>query len=316
MRTSLAILVANFGLLLPCCHSWGDEPESLADTLPPRSRLDLSRTGDDSVRRVQASATPSPGAGQPGTATPRPAPSPAQAAPSSTTPTPPRPNPSPEAVPAAPTTTPALPSTADTTLSQPGFAAATAAAAAAAGMETAGGFGELSSFGQGGTFQMIGDQAPLTLRQAASPAPGLPTPFPPGTPPPPPSPRQASAIVPSVRGFKIAENQSPQPQDRVFFTFDYFSDLNGALNRRFEAPFDEPDSLIATSWVLRRRSTSGGGSFGHRLPLDQLTATSTISGNFAKPGGTSTSLNDLSLFTKYVLKADPATGSLLSVGSK
>ena len=43
-------------------------------------------------------------------------------------------------------------------------------------------------------------------------------------------------------------------------------------------------------------------------------ANSTISGNFAKPGGTSTSLNDLSLFTKYVLKADPATGSLLSVG--
>ena len=236
MRTSLAILVANLGLLLPCCHSWGDEPESLADTQPPRSRLELSRTGDDSVRRVQASATPSPGAGQPGTATPRPAPSPAQAAPSGSTPAPPRPSPSPEAVPAAPTTTPALPSTADTTLSQPGLAAATAAAAA--GMEQVGGFGELSSFGRGGTFQMIGDQAPLTLRQAASPAPGLPPPFPPGTPPPPPSARLASAIVPSVRGFKIAENQSPQPQDRVFFTFDYFSDLNGALNRRFESPVD------------------------------------------------------------------------------
>ena len=118
----------------------------------------------------------------------------------------------------------------------------------AAGMETAGGFGELSSFGQGGTFQMIGDQAPLTLRQAASPAPGLPPPFPPGTPPPPPSPRQASAIVPSVRGFKIAENQSPQPQDRVFFTFDYFSDLNGALNRRFESPVD---NLTGISLHLR-----------------------------------------------------------------
>ena len=65
---------------------------------------------------------------------------------------------------------------------------------------------------------------------------------------------------------------------------------------------------------MRRRSTSGKGSFGVRLPLDQLTANSTISGNFAKPGGTSTALNDLSLFTKYVLKADPETGSLLSVG--
>ena len=158
MRTSLFILVANLGLLLPCCHSWGDEPESLADTHPPRSRLELSRTGDDSVRRVQASATPSPGAGQPGTATPRPAPSPAQAPPSGTTPTPPRPSPSPEAVPLAPTTTPALPSTADTTLSQPGLAAATLLLPPPA-WRTAGGFGELSSFGRGGTFQMIGDQA-------------------------------------------------------------------------------------------------------------------------------------------------------------
>ncbi len=224
---------------------------------------ELSRKGDESVRRVQASATPSPGAGQPGTA-----------------------------------------------LSQPGFAAATAAAA---GMEQAGGFGELGSFGRGSTFQMIGDQAPLTLRQFASPAPGLPPPFPPGTPPPTPSPRQASAVVPSVRGFKIAENQSPQPQDRVFFTFDYFTDLNGALNRRFEAPVG---NLLAYRYIFGFEKTfdGGRGSFGARLPLDQLTATSTISGNFVKPGGTSTALNDLSLFTKYVLKADPETGSLLSVG--
>ena len=180
-------------------------------------------------------------------------------------------------------------------------------------MEQAGGFGELGSFGRGSTFQMIGDQAPLTLRQFASPAPGLPPPFPPGTPPPPPSPRQASAVVPSVRGFKIAENQSPQPQDRVFFTFDYFTDLNGALNRRFEAPVG---NLLAYRYIFGFEKTfdGGRGSFGARLPLDQLTANSTISGNFVKPGGTSTALNDLSLFTKYVLKADPETGSLLSVG--
>jgi hypothetical protein len=165
----------------------------------------------------------------------------------------------------------------------------------------------------GPDYQMIGDQAPTTLRQALPPAPGLPPPFPPGTPPSPPSPRLASAIVPSVRGFKIAENQSPQPQDRVFFTFDYFSDLNGALNRRFESPVN---NLTAFRYIFGFEKTfdEGFGSFGFRLPLDQLSANSAISGNFAKPGGTSTSLNDLSLFTKYVLKADPATGSLLSVG--
>ena len=161
--------------------------------------------------------------------------------------------------------------------------------------------------------QMIGDQAPLTLRRAASTAPGLPPPFPPGTPPPPPGARLASAVVPSVRGFKIAENQSPQPQDRVFFTFDYFSDLNGALNRRFESPVN---NLTAYRYIFGFEKTfdEGFGSFGFRLPLDSLSANSATSGNFVKPGGTSTSLNDLSLFTKYVLKVDPATGSLLSVG--
>ncbi len=149
----------------------------------------------------------------------------------------------------------------------------------------------------GPDYQMIGDQAPLTVRQALSSAPGLPPPFPPGTPPTPPGARLASAVVPSVRGFKIAENQSPQPQDRVFFTFDYFSDLNGALNRRFESPVND---LTAYRYIFGFEKTfdEGFGSVGFRLPLDQLSANSAISGNFTKPGGTSTSLNNLSLFTK------------------
>ncbi len=200
---------------------------------------------------------------------------------------------------------------------------ATSPAVSAAGSTYAGMFGEgppasgglLSSrrLPSNSELQMIGDQAPLTIKQAASSAPGLPQPFPPGTPPRPPGARLASAVVPSVRGFKIAENQSPQPQDRVFFTFDYFSNLNGALNRRFDSPVD---NLTAYRYVFGFEKTFDGGygSFGARLPLDSLSADSTISGNFAKPGGTSTALNDLSLFTKYVLKVDPATGSLLSVG--
>lgn len=160
---------------------------------------------------------------------------------------------------------------------------------------------------------MIGDQAPLAIRQVYPRAPGLPPPFPPGQPPPTPSPRLASALVPSVRGFKIAENQSPQPQDRVYFTFNYFSDLNQALNTRFNSPVND---MIAYRYIfgLEKTFDNGFGSIGARLPLDQLTANSTISGNFAKPGGTSTSLNDLSIFTKYVLKFNPETGSLFSVG--
>jgi hypothetical protein len=165
----------------------------------------------------------------------------------------------------------------------------------------------------GSDFQMIGDQAPSTIHQVSPSAPGLPPPFPPGQPPTTPSPRLASAVVPSVRGFKIAENQSPQPQDRVFFTMDYFNNLNGALNTRFESPVKD---MTAFRYIfgLEKTFDGGFGSVGVRLPLDQLSANSAISGNFAKPGGTSTALNDLSIFTKYILKVDPATGSLLSAG--
>ena len=74
---------------------------------------------------------------------------------------------------------------------------------------------------------MIGDLGPGL---------SIPKPFPPTPPPPPPSPRRASALVPSVRGLKVSENQSPRPQDRVFFTFDYFSNVNGALNLKLGRP--------------------------------------------------------------------------------
>lgn len=162
---------------------------------------------------------------------------------------------------------------------------------------------------------MIGDQAPLTIQQVLPPTqvPGLPPPTPPGTPPPPPDPRLASAFVPSVRGFKIAENQSPQPQDRVFFTFNYFTDLNGALNRRFESPVA---NFRAYRYIfgLEKTFDDARGSFGLRLPLNTLTADPAISGRFARLGGTNTSLGDLAVFAKYILKEDPETGSLISAG--
>src|SRR5438874_667672 len=39
-----------------------------------------------------------------------------------------------------------------------------------------------------------------------------------------------------IRGFKIADNQSPIPQDRVFFNFNYYNNVNYAIDRKFGAP--------------------------------------------------------------------------------
>ena len=171
-------------------------------------------------------------------------------------------------------------------------------------METAGGFGELSSFGQGGTFQMIGDQSPIQSIHALA--------LPP-TPPPLPSPGKASSFVAAVRGLKISENQSPAPQDRVFYSFNFFAEVNQHLNQKFEASVD---GLRVYREVLGFEKTfhDGDGSFGMRLPINTVSANSTITGHFAKLAGTSTSTGDLSFFGKYVFLRDPASGSLVSGG--
>jgi len=154
---------------------------------------------------------------------------------------------------------------------------------------------------------MIGDQAPILglhpVRQLTS----LPTP------PPLPSPRQASSFSASVRGLKISENQSPAPQDRVFYSFNFFAEVNQTLNQKFQASVD---GLRVYREILGFEKTfnNGDGSFGMQLPINTVSANSTIQGNFAKLAGTSTSTCDLSFFGKYIFARDPASGSLVSGG--
>jgi hypothetical protein len=162
---------------------------------------------------------------------------------------------------------------------------------------------------------LLGDMSPLTVleRARATTQQTLPSPFPPHHLPKPPSPRVASSLAPSARSFKIADNQSPMPQDRVYFTFNDFNNLNAALNKKFESPVDE---LRAYRYIFGVEKTfdEGRGSIGIQLPLDNLTGESTVTGHFVKPGGSSTALDDLTVFAKYILKINPATGSLISAG--
>src|SRR5271157_582969 len=163
---------------------------------------------------------------------------------------------------------------------------------------------ELSGFARGGIPQMIGDLGPGL---------SIPQPYPPTPPPPPPSPRRASALVPSVRGLKIAENQSPRPQDRLFFSFNYFANVNAALNRRFEAPVNDIQ-VYRYIFGLEKTFDDGNGSIGVRLPLDTLSSKPSVPARFKQFGGTSTAPGNMNIFAKYILKQDPATGSLISAG--
>jgi hypothetical protein len=163
---------------------------------------------------------------------------------------------------------------------------------------------------------MIGDLGPISVRQqfpSFPSVPGVPPPSPPHVPPTTPSPAKASSLIPSVRGLKISENQSPLPQDRVYFTFDYFDNLNKKLNRDFESPLG---NLQAYRYIFGFEKTfdGGWGSIGLRFPIDTISAKSVIPVKFNTLAGTFTSVNDLSIIGKYVIRSNVDTGSIISTG--
>jgi hypothetical protein len=203
-----------------------------------------------------------------------------------------------------------------------GMAAESTAAAAAAEAAEAGildstaagagfaGLGGLASTGAAqSTFtpNMIGDLSPVSLRplQTVGP-PGVPTVGPPNLP----GVRSSSLFYPSVRTLKISENMSPRPQDRIFYDFNYYNNVNAASNAYNRAPIKNME-IFRHLVGFEKTFDEGRGSFGIRLPVDTLTADGTATG-VQTP--TSTATGNLSLFAKYILKENRETGSLLSVG--
>src|SRR5262245_48418169 len=99
--------------------------------------------------------------------------------------------------------------------------------------------------------------------------------------------------------FKISDNDSPRPTDRVFLTYNYFDrvavgDGNVGLHREvigFEKTF-----------------LSGDASFEMRLPFLQATSGS----NFT--GFTDNQVADLTLVSKFALINNRDTGNVLSTG--
>jgi hypothetical protein len=117
--------------------------------------------------------------------------------------------------------------------------------------------------------------------------------------------RPSAVRVPWVRGYKMADNQSPRPQDRVFFAFNYFDDLR-----------EPPTAGLRDVQVYReffgieKTFLDQRASIGLRMPLNTISAR----GNMPGLGGTSTAVGDLTVFFKGILWQDRTTGSLLSAG--
>ena len=160
---------------------------------------------------------------------------------------------------------------------------------------------------------MLGDQAPASMLQtfASSPSPIMQQAVP-GQPPTPTAPglsQGRTVLIPWARGFKIADNQSPIPQDRVFYSFNAFQDLNYAVNRSLNSPITDMNAYRQMLGI-EKTFLQGDASLGLRLPINTLWTNST-DGAFKD---NSTAVGNLSLFGKYVLYRNPMTGNLLSGG--
>jgi hypothetical protein len=98
--------------------------------------------------------------------------------------------------------------------------------------------------------------------------------------------------------FKISENESPRPVDRVFITYNYFNNANN-----FGGPsFDLHREVIG----FEKTFFDGNASFGARLPIFEKDGTA---------GGTGIDgIGDLTLIFKFAAINDPKSGNVLSGG--
>src|SRR5688572_955846 len=108
--------------------------------------------------------------------------------------------------------------------------------------------------------------------------------------------------------FKIAENESPRPMDRIFYTYNYFSDVETG-RRRFLSLDDERDIDIHRHVIgFEKTLFSDRFSLGVRLPF------ATINESFQDDSQSETDFGDLNFTMKYAFYNDLKTGNLISGG--
>ncbi len=141
------------------------------------------------------------------------------------------------------------------------------------------------------------------------PTPG--TPATPGTPgftiPSAPVPVTTTIFVPSEsHSFKIADNESPRPQDRVINTFNFFNFVEGQANARIGANVGNVN-FYREIIGFEKTFFDGYASIGMRLPFDLLD----IGGNTNMD---SADVGDLSIIFKAILFEDRQMNYLFSGG--
>ena len=120
---------------------------------------------------------------------------------------------------------------------------------------------------------------------------------------------RTGVVAPPVRTFKISDDESPQPRDRVFVDFNYFDNVGAAVNNRLGIDLRNID-IYRESFGFEKTFLDNAASIGLRLPLDTLHAESNTPGL----GGTDTDVGDLSVILKYAFWQDRQAGTLLSGG--
>jgi hypothetical protein len=113
--------------------------------------------------------------------------------------------------------------------------------------------------------------------------------------------------------FKIADNESPIPLDRVFGTFAYFDNLARGLSS-FSSPTNLPPppgtrvtgmNLFQEVYGFEKTFLNGNASAGVRMPVLQLDGADSL----GRSG-----VGDLNVVLKYALLNDPAGAGVVSSG--
>lgn len=110
-------------------------------------------------------------------------------------------------------------------------------------------------------------------------------------------------VVPSSsRSFKIADNESPRPLDRIIFSYQYYNNIGAVYNARNGAGASQTD-VHRETFGFEKTLLDGSASLGMRLPLNTL-----------DNGSTFTDIGDLSIVTKYAFLNDAESGNVISGG--